>query len=93
VRTFAVIFPLSGRDLYSRIEQVPEPAHVQAFIATYSMEALHTGILGVLAGADVYYVGLLLRGPLTAGYLPLSRWMFRDKELSHRGMNIFSLAP
>ena len=47
-----VLFP-PGRDLFSSIPQVPEPAHVQELVAQPPLKALGLGVLRRLAGLDV----------------------------------------
>jgi hypothetical protein len=49
-----VIFLLSGRDPSSRVEQITEAAHVQAFVAQSSAEAFDERILPRLAGPDAH---------------------------------------
>jgi len=60
------------RDLPPRIEQVPEPARVQALAAKPPMETLHAGVLGRgLVGLGVHYIDLAFNGPsqeVTAGF-------------------------
>jgi hypothetical protein len=56
MRTLEVIVPLPCEDLSSRVEEVPEPAYVQALVAQPAVEALDIGILDWLAGLDVDYV-------------------------------------
>ena len=50
-------------DFASRVEQMPEPAHIQAFVAEPAMETFHVRILRQLAGLDVYQVNLVFDTP------------------------------
>jgi len=57
------MFRLPRLDLPPRIEQVPEPAHVQAFVAQLSVEAFHASNLCRLVWMNVNDVDLPLDGP------------------------------
>ena len=61
--TARVIFRPPRADLLPGIEQVPEPACVQALIAQLAVEALHAAILRRLAGLDVHQIDLPVNGP------------------------------
>ena len=63
MRAAGVIFSLPIRDLPPGVEQVPEPAHVQALVAQLSIEAFHASILGWFSRLDVNEIDLPLDGP------------------------------
>ena len=58
-----VIFRAPGRDLGSRIEQIPEPAHVQTLISKPAIEAFDVRVLRRLAWLDVNRIDPLLDAP------------------------------
>ena len=55
-----VIFRLPSRYLPPCVEQVPEPARVQALVAQLSVEALHASVLRRLARLDVQQIDLVV---------------------------------
>lgn len=60
MRAAGVIIPFSTPISSSHIEQVPEPAHVQALVAQLFVEAFHTSVLGRFARVNVNQIDLPL---------------------------------
>src|SRR5579863_6244559 len=58
-----VIFRFPCRDFPPRVEQVPEPACVQTFVAELAVKTFHAAVLRRLARLDVNDVDLPLNGP------------------------------
>jgi len=50
MRSLTVVVGALGSDFLASIQQVPEPAHVQAFVVQPHVEALHMRIQRALAG-------------------------------------------
>jgi hypothetical protein len=63
MRALCVVIRTPFRDLSARVEQIPEPAHVQALIAEPAIEAFDVGILHGLAGLNVHRVDLSFDAP------------------------------
>jgi len=59
----ASVFCTPDRDLAPSVEQVPEPAHVQAFIPKPAKKAFHVRVLGRFAGLKVNGVNASLDAP------------------------------
>jgi hypothetical protein len=58
-----IVFRAPGRDLSPRVEEIPEPAHVQTLVSQSPVKALHVCILRGLAGLNVNGVDTLLDAP------------------------------
>ena len=56
-----VVFRAPGCDLRAGVEQIPEPAYVQTFVAQPSVEALNVRVLRWLARLDVVFAGYYFR--------------------------------
>jgi hypothetical protein len=58
-----VVFPAPRFDFPPRIEQIPEPTHVQTLIPKPSMKALHVSVLGGLPRLNMNQVDPVLDVP------------------------------
>src|ERR1700722_9121927 len=53
MRPLTVVLDAPGRDLPPRVEQVPEPTHVQTLVAQPAVKTFHVRVLRGLARLDV----------------------------------------
>jgi len=63
MRPVRVVVPAPGLDLAPRVEQIAEPAHVEAFLSQAAVETFHMRILDGLARPDVDQIDSSFQAP------------------------------